>query len=93
MTRNASEVAAITDLPYLRSVASGDNLSKDYLSMKYLSYEEFATKLISYRESIVISKENPLEVVSIVERDSAGYVRNIQVGSTLIEPMDYLNYE
>ena len=31
-----------------------------------------------YLESIIISPENPLEVVSIVERDSAGYVERNQ---------------
>ena len=90
-TRNGNEVAAIGDVPYLKSVTSKDDIvNEKYLSMKTFEYSEFAQMLKKYRESIIISPENPLEVVSIVERDSAGYVKNIQVGSTLLTGDEFM---
>lgn len=91
-TRTGGEVNESCDLPYLKSVTSkGDITNEKFLSMKTMTYEEFAASIVKYRDSIVISKENPLEVVSIVERDSAGYVKNIQVGTTLLTGDEFMN--
>ena len=90
-TRNGNEVAAVGDLAYLKSVNAKDDLvNEKFLSMKILEYAEFARLLTEYRESIIISPDNPLEVVSIVERDTAGYVKNIQVGSTLLSGDEFM---
>lgn len=90
-TRTGSEVGENCNLPYLKSVTSkGDITNEKFLSMKTMSYEEFANTIMKFRDSIVISKENPLEVVSIVERDSAGYVKNIQVGTTLLTGDEFM---
>ncbi|MDE6210218.1 MAG: SpoIID/LytB domain-containing protein [Lachnospiraceae bacterium] len=91
-TRNGNEVSDLCDLPYLKSVNSqNDMLDEKYLSMRYLSYEEFARTVLDFRDSVIISETNPLEVVSIVERDSAGYVKNIQIGSTLFTGDEFMN--
>lgn len=91
-TRNGSEVSEQCDLPYLKGVNSqNDMLDEKYLSMRYLSYEEFAKTILDFRNSVIISETNPLEVVSIVERDSAGYVKNIQIGSTLFTGDEFMN--
>lgn len=90
-TRNGDEVEAIGNLPYLKSVTSSeDMLDENYLSMKYYSNEEFANMVVAYRNTVIISTENPLEVVSIVERDTAGYVKNIQIGSTLFTGDEFM---
>lgn len=90
-TRTGSEAGENCNLPYLKSVTSkGDITNEKFLSMKAMSYEEFANIIVKYRDSIIISKENPLEVVSVVERDSAGYVKNIQVGTTLLTGNEFM---
>ena len=90
-TRNADDVFGEGKISYLKSVASeSDILSENYLSMKYYTYEEFADTIVAYRESVVISKENPLEVISVVERDEAGYVKEIQIGSTLFTGDEFM---
>lgn len=90
-TRTGSEVNESCNLPYLKSVTSkGDITNEKFLSMKTMSYEEFADTITQYRNSIIISRENPLEVISIVERDNAGYVKNIQVGTTLLSGDEFM---
>lgn len=88
-TRDGSEVSKATALPYLKGVTSNDEECERYIGEKYkneiyISKKDFCEKLSDYKESIVISEKNPLEVVSIIERDSATYVKNIQVGSTML---------
>lgn len=89
-TRNGSENEALKDLNYLKSVDSNDSESTEFINQYIFSSKEFYQKLKEYRDSIIISDENPLEVVSIVERDSAGYVKTIQVGSTLLSGDEFM---
>lgn len=81
-TRNAAEVFAEGEYPYLVSKESPEDLSAaDYLTITYLSREEFSQKLKDFNREIIISDDNALETIQIVSRCSAGYISCVQIGS------------
>lgn len=91
-TRNMKDVDATLDTPYLKSVnCDSDMVDKEYLKFVDMSYEEFAKALLKYRSDIDISKKNPLEVVSIIEKDEGGYISEIQVGNIVLRGEQFMD--
>jgi stage II sporulation protein D len=80
-TRNASEAWGIA-VPYLVSVSS----TQDVTSMNYLTIEEFSvsdliSRLEQYYGDLSLSEDDFFEQVSVMSRDSAGYVTKINLGN------------
>ncbi len=76
-TRDGGETA-----PYLVSVDAPEAVKgENYLSVYTFSREELAKLLNRMTESPGVTAENVLESIQIVEKDSAGYVESVMVGS------------
>lgn len=69
------------EYPYLKQVESdGDLLADGYLSMPVFSAEELAEKINSIPGAVPVTEDQLPGEIQIVERDGAGYVKQIQIG-------------
>lgn len=89
-TRNGNESESLKEYEYLKSVDSDDKEAVGFSQKEKFEKNDFYKRLKDYRDTIILSEDNPLESVSIVERDSAGYVKTIQVGSTLLSGDEFM---
>lgn len=67
--------------PYLRETESKDDLLADgYLSLPVFSAEELAKKISAIPDAVPVSASDLPAEIQIVERDSAGYVKQVKIG-------------
>jgi stage II sporulation protein D len=88
-TRNASEAWGVS-VPYLVSVASKyDVTSTNYLSIDEFKLSELIDLLEKYYPELTLSEKNFFEQVTVVSRDSAGYVTEINLGSLTVSGEEF----
>lgn len=69
------------EYPYLKQVESdGDLLADGYLSMPVFSAGELAEKINSIPGAVPVTADQLPGEIQIVERDNAGYVKQVQIG-------------
>ncbi len=88
-TRNAEEAWGIS-IPYLVSVSS----KQDVTSTNYLSIDEFEVpQLISllekYYQDLTLSEASFFQDIKVTDRDSAGYVTKINLGSLSVSGEEF----
>ncbi len=84
-TRNAGEVPGQEAYTYLQSVESEEDIRKDgFLYIGYMEKDDFAAVLQSLFPEETLDSEQLPGTLTIVERDSAGYVTQVQYGSTIV---------
>lgn len=71
------------DYPYLKQTESpGDLLAENYRSLPVFEMKDFARRIHEIPESAAVSEEELINGggIQIVERDSSGYVKLVQIG-------------
>ncbi len=69
------------DYPYLKQADSpGDPSAEGYRSLPVFSYREFASRINDILDAAPITAEQLPGAIQIVERDGAGYVKQVQIG-------------
>ena len=77
-TRNMNELYTDTDMPYLTSVdCSSDCSAGNYLAVLYWTAEDFQQEC---RKNFPDTEIIDLSEIQILQKDSAGYVLNVQIG-------------
>ena len=84
-TRNAEEVPGQEEYTYLQSVDSEEDIQKDgFLYIGYMGKEDFAAALQPLFSGETVEAGQLPGALQIVKRDSAGYVTQVQYGSTIV---------
>jgi stage II sporulation protein D len=79
------------DIPYLQSVESSDDLNApSYLHIYSFSTQDFISILDEYGEGVAINQMGSIDV-QIIERNSEGYVKEIQIGNRIYEGQEFRN--
>lgn len=69
------------EYPYLKQAESqGDLLAEGYRSLPVFTRKNFVNRINSIPGAVMISEEQVPEEIQIVERDGAGYVKQVQIG-------------
>ncbi|MCI8836751.1 MAG: SpoIID/LytB domain-containing protein [Hungatella sp.] len=72
--------------PYLASAESGTDMEMDgYLTVAWWTAEELADKVRSMPEGEQVRAEQIPDTIQVIERDGAGYVTQIQIGSHIFD--------
>lgn len=88
-TRNASEAWGV-EVPYLVSVPSKQDVtSTHYLTIEEFSINDFIALLTKYYPDLKLTKENFFDQVTIISRDSAGYVTKIDLGGLTVSGEEF----
>ncbi|HHT97757.1 MAG TPA: SpoIID/LytB domain-containing protein [Clostridiales bacterium] len=88
-TRNAIEAWGI-DLPYLVGTTSKQDISSsNYIHVSEYSYIELFSKLNSYFIDTNISESSLMNDIIVVQRDSIGYVTEVQIGDMRISGEEF----
>lgn len=83
-TRNGCDVLG-EEFGYLMPVQSSKDVeSEDYLTGVVMTKEDFAKTLRGGKSEAMISDENPIETLQIIERDTYGYVVSLQIGNVVM---------
>lgn len=68
--------------PYLASVDSWEDLEAEgYLTVRVWTAEEFTHKIRQMKEGESLTREQIPDTIQLIEKDDAGYVTKIQIGS------------
>ncbi|NMA83918.1 MAG: stage II sporulation protein D [Epulopiscium sp.] len=88
MTQSAKDLWTM-DLPYLQSVDSiKDVQAPSFLQQMEFTVEEFLEKVVEAIPEIVIGKEDVTKQMQIIERNPAGYVKQVQIGNQILTGQD-----
>ncbi len=88
-TRNASEAWGIS-VPYLVSVSSKQDITSiNYLSIKEYEVDDLIALLDKYYADLSLSEKDFFDEVSVANRDSAGYVTKINLGSRTVSGEEF----
>lgn len=88
-TRNAKEAWGV-DIPYLVGTTSKQDISSsNYIKISEYSYFELASRLNSYFINANLSEASLMNDIIVIERDSIGYVTEVQIGDMEISGEEF----
>lgn len=90
MTQSAEEMWG-QDIPYLKGVESLEDINAPtYLHRYSYSNDEFIKIMEQYDDELVIN-DNISSQIQIIERNSVGYIKKIQIGNKIYEGQEFRN--
>ncbi len=91
VTQSAQDLWSL-ELPYLQSVDSLEDVqAPSFLQRIEFTPEEFLQKITQAMPEMVIGKEEVGKQIQIIERNPAGYVKQVQIGNQILTGQDLRN--